>query len=354
MKKKIIINDFIINESVCNLSCKYCLSNDMSNKKKEKINAVSGVLSKEMNVVDRATNVLDVYETYIDADVLQLSGGEIFLNDGILNLVMKKSNRYKYIYILTNGCVIDDYTIDTLSSVGNVVIGLSLDGHTLDMNQYRFKEKKILDVIMSNISKMHKKQIPIIVNSVIHDMNVNGYHDFLKFLADGFPNVGVFPIAMRGESAERFKPSTDDLRILMDIANDCGLYGRLRMIPTYFEELYKVLTGMTYTNRCAIPYLATELLDSGILFPCPLFWIGELGNVLSDAPTAVFDKVGKHKVYSVLTRRSGSIPFCRNCFSSYSLFNLYATGVIKEDDLRVVPFLDYEHVGAHIQDILHL
>lgn len=351
MKKKVIINDFIINEKVCNFKCKYCLSNDLPDAEKEYINTVNSALNGELDVVEKAMIVLDIYESYMDADVLQISGGEVFLNEGILRLITKKSEKYKYVYILTNGYLIDEHIASILSDVGNVIIGISLDGHTLDMNSYRFNNHNTFDVIVKNMDLLYQNSIPIIVNPVIHNRNTKNLHEFLAYLANVFPGVGVFPIALRGEGVKKFKPSIDDLHILNDIASDDGLQNRLRVLPIYFEELYKAMTGMPNTRRCMVPNFTTELFDSGALFPCPLFWIGGLGNIISEPPSEIFEKIRGNKIYSILTKHSGFIPFCRDCFTSYSLFNLYLTGAISENQLKVVPYLDYNEIGMNIQHI---
>jgi len=118
----------------CNLSCTYC-STDTSDYLKNNTNYqadnVNSVLSKSRQIID--TKILQI-----------VGGGEIFLIDQFENWVLEQASYYTTVFILTNGVLASEKQIDFLAQIPNIHFGLSLDGHRLEMNHYRFKKKKYL------------------------------------------------------------------------------------------------------------------------------------------------------------------------------------------------------------------
>jgi len=93
---------------------------------------------------------------------------------------------YSTVFILTNGVSVCEKRIDFLAQITNLHFGLSLDGHDLKMNHYRFKNKTTFDKVMSNFNKLGQSSVPVQINMVMHDLN-NGINDSITLIS---PCVG--------------------------------------------------------------------------------------------------------------------------------------------------------------------
>jgi len=174
-KKELLINDYVIDAKLCNLKCTYCLCDHKCNThlKESKVQKV-----KFSSIENKIFNQLNTYEQFIQAEILQLSGGEIFLIQDIVQLLQKKATDYRCIYVFTNGHPLNDKIIAELSHIPNLVLGFSIDGHTLSMNSYRFDRESIFKRIMKNLETVIEHNIPVIINSVLHDRNIKDFKQF--------------------------------------------------------------------------------------------------------------------------------------------------------------------------------
>lgn len=348
-----LINDYIIHEDLCNFKCEYCLGDELDDDYRNQINGAEKKLEKRSysSISQKVMEQLEKYETYVDTDILQLSGGELFMIDGIIELIKAKSPHYKSIYILTNGYLLDEKLIEELSKIPNLIIGLSLDGHTLEMNSYRFKNEKILNKILDNLKTIIHHSIPLMVNSVLHKKNIKPYKSFLHYLASLSADICVMPISVRGNRAKYFCIEDSDLHLLADIANDQPLHKKLNIIPKYFEELYHILKSGKKRTGCWIPLVATEMFNTGNITPCPLYWVKDIGNIDTDNAEEIFSKIGEDSIYELLVKKPVRVPFCKKCFSSYDLINLYFEGEIDLKELAKVPIFNSEEILNKIKDL---
>jgi len=353
-RKNLLINDYIIHENLCNFRCAYCLGDDLDDSYRNNINSKESKAQKInfSSLENKVFNQLNTYEKFVKAEVLQLSGGEIFLIQDIVKLIKKKAPDYRYIYILTNGYPLDDQIIGELSDISNLVLGFSLDGHTISMNTYRFNNNSVLERILKNLKSVIKHSIPLIINSVLHDKNIKNFKEFLLYLSELSQTVCPLPIALRGKRAEQFKIAESDLDILLDIGTDEELSNRLiNIIPYYFKALYEHLATQKKQIGCWIPNVATEMFHTGDVSPCPLFWIDNIGNIEKENPEAVFSKIMDHKIYKLLVRKPVRLEFCQKCFSSYDLINLFFESLIPLDELKKVPIFSDQYMLDKIQEL---
>lgn len=349
-KKKMLMSDYIIHEDLCNFKCEYCLGDEVSSDYNNIINSTVSI-DQKCKFTNELSSALDIYEFHVDADILQISGGELFLIKNIIELIKLKSSLYKKIYILSNGFLLNQQLIEQLSLINNVVIGISLDGHTLEMNTYRFKKVEILNIILQNISLLTKNSIPVVINSVLHDKNTKDFKDFMYYLADVSSDICVLPISIRGERAARFRANSQDFEILLNIAQDTELTKIVNFVPAYFEALYYQLKNKKKSIGCWVPLFATELFHTGELSPCPLYWLSSLGNIRTSDAENIINKIGNDKIYRLLVRKPVRMSFCHNCFSSYDLINLYFQDKLPIEFLKRIPFYNHVDILQNITDL---
>jgi len=158
------------------------------------------------------------------------------------------------------------------------------------------------------------------------------------------------PIALRGEHGGEFKIAQKDLDILLDIATEQQLSGRLNIIPYYFKALYEHLVTGKKQIGCWVPNLASEMFDTGDVGPCPLFWIENIGNIEKEHPETVFSKIMNHRIYKLLVRKPVRLEFCQQCFYSYDLMNLFFESLIPLDELKKVPIFNDPTILNKLQD----
>jgi len=352
-RKELLVNDYIIHENLCNFKCAYCLGDELDDSYQNNINSKepNAQKIKFSSLENKIFSQLNTYEKFVHAEILQLSGGEIFLIQDIIQLIKKKAADYRYIYVLTNGHPLNDKIIGELSNISNLVLGFSLDGHTLSMNSYRFNRDAILKRILKNLKSVINHNIPVIINSVLHDQNIKDFRQFLLYLSELSETICPLPITVRGGHAGQFKIAEKDLDILLDIATDEQLAGRLNIIPNYFKALYEHLMTGKKQIGCWVPNMATEMFHTGDVSPCPLFWIENIGNIEKESPEAVFSKIMDHRIYELLVRKPVRLEFCQKCFSSYDLINLFFENLIPLDELKKVPIFSDQTILNKLQEL---
>src|SRR5688572_30444314 len=108
-----LMNDFVVQEHVCNLRCNYCLNfeNELKGTKPwvpfESIN-----LQKEGKGFTRAREVLDICRQRGDAPILRFSGGEILAIAGSTEFIERVAPDWEKVQILTNATLLSPQTVD--------------------------------------------------------------------------------------------------------------------------------------------------------------------------------------------------------------------------------------------------
>lgn len=337
----IIMNDYIVHENLCNLHCQYCLGQDAEDYCKDLINSDEKANIKvryDSNCNIKKTQ--DIYEQYIKAEIFQISGGELFMIENISEFIAEKSSKYEKVLVLTNGVLLNEKIIKKLAACNNISVAISLDGHTQEMNSYRFQSIQVLARIIENMKILIKYNIPIVINTVLHNRNIDGIKDFLYFLSEMSGNISVFPIILRGKASLIHNIGTEKTNIFLEIAEDNVLAEKLAIVPEYFREIYHVYKTGFKSFKCYANMFATETFNNGEVMCCPLNWMKSMGNIFENSPEEIFENLGEDGIYHLLMKKSQSLKSCRNCLSHYDVINMYLDSVIDLKTLRKVEFLN--------------
>jgi len=325
----------------CNLSCAYCStdSSDFLKNNNPDTDSINKVLSKSRHIID--TKILKI-----------VGGGEIFLVEQFENWVIKQAPYYTSVFILTNGVSVCEKRIDFLAQITNIHFGLSLDGHNLKMNHYRFRDSKAtFDKVMSTFNKLGQSSVPIQINMVMNDLNCSYFIDYIKFLQDTnyALNLHTSPLMYKNSNQRKIQNNAW-IKQLETLLNDYESFSDILLPKKYYELLHTYYTDKGIRNlRCYIPFFMLQLFSTGELTSCPIVWNTNLGNILKIDPNAF--NLYEQKIYTLLNQPKPRLPFCKNCISSYDIFNLFMDGQIAIDEIQKIRLFSPPDIANRIADI---
>jgi MoaA/NifB/PqqE/SkfB family radical SAM enzyme len=331
---------FVPNRS-CNLNCTYCntgLSDFLKNNNNYHADDVNKLLSKSRDIVD--TKILKI-----------VGGGEIFLIEEFENWVIKQAPYYTSVFILTNGVSVCEKRIDFLAKISNIHFGLSLDGHNLKMNHYRFKNKTTFDKVMSTFNKLGQSSVPMQINMVMHDLNCDQFIDYIKFLQDtNYPlNLHTSPLMYKNSNQTKIQNNAW-IKQLETLLNDYESFSNMLLPKKYYELLHTYYTDKGIRNlRCYIPFFMVQLFSTGNLTSCPIVWNANLGNILKIDPNTF--NLYEQKIYTLLNQPKPRLPFCKSCISSYDIFNLFMDSQIAIDEIQKIRLFSPPDIANRIKEI---
>lgn len=331
---ELLFNDFVINKNVCNLRCKYCLSNEAP----DWINSSMKIL--EYKECDEWSNMLNKvvrsYNEIFDARILRISGGELFLIKNIEEFINICGQQYEAVQIITNGCFITEERLLRLKNIKNCCIHFSLDGHTESLNSYRTTNPYTLKEILNNIDTAAKMGFYVEIGTVLNNMNTSNYLEFVKYIHENCSgHIKMYPFPVRGKIAETLFPKEKDVECFKTVIDQYKTFSNVLAPKAYLLEVYEILTKRKRTQQCFMPFVSIQLFDDGSLSPCPNSWSVNMANVLNDRDVKF--KILNEKIYRLFLQKRPRIKSCRDCYTSMDIVNLYLLGKIKDEELLKIP-----------------
>jgi MoaA/NifB/PqqE/SkfB family radical SAM enzyme len=241
----IVINWLISNK--CNSKCKYCYASDVIDK------------NFKSNNIKNITKAILSYNPL----AIVLSGGEPLLEKNKLVEAIELIGGKAGIILDTNGLIYDKELIKIFKKY-NVVIRVSLDSLHNETNDkvrpQRTKRKNSLNIIIDNIVKYKKNDIPILMQTVITSVNKNTIDDMYKKLpALKINGWRLFSVASPNEEKEA------------GTFNEVMLFGRTKTIKEAqvdIQEKLKIFADDHVSNSdytLDVVYKADTIKNSVIL-----------------------------------------------------------------------------------------
>lgn len=347
-KKFWLVNDLVISEENCNMTCTYCLT-DASEFKVKHLNhplrKPPVKLTYEDDFKEQIDQVTDEALKNFDISILKVSGGEVMLIDKIMEFLKKESSKYKVLQILTNGMNLNERIIDEFKSWGNVVLQISIDHHTLEGNSHRFSNQRLQDRLLDKIDLVVKKGIPLELYCVLNNKSTGVLDTFLDYLLKyKEKDIMIFPFPVRGPIKDLFYPEKEQFSVIEKVVNNFEKYKDILPPLPYMKRLHSFFTEGGRTFGCYLSRMVFGSFNDGSVTACPNIWFNHLGNLIHDESKHVLDKVENTRFYKLLNAPKPRLDACKSCYTPWDMLSLYIEDLITIDELCESPM--YRHMDV--------
>lgn len=360
MEHKYLVSDFVIFEDVCNGQCKYCITgssffkenhetlrqNDNLKFRNSKLREFDNTYSDGSRLRNNIDSIISSIKENADSFILKISGGEIFLIKGIVDFIEAVAKDFHRIQIITNGFLLQSSLIERLSKISNLSLQISMDGHNLELNRYRVRDSVLQNRLNNTIKECCSYNIPVEINCVITDANLDKLYEFADFL-NQYDNVLFLPYLIRGSNREAFLPKREQISGLGAIIRDYEKYKNILPPKAYLEALYNFILDYSKGDKCYLPRLIYQCFDDGTLTPCSNIWFKSFGNIL-DNPKPVFNRLSEDSFYDVIDKHMKVLEHCRYCFTPWEIVNLYLDNRITEQEMRRIYLYDNDEIISYL------
>jgi len=361
-KIPLLVNDFVIFEDICNFKCSYCLTPNSTLKKDSRPTKpdILSRLGKSKNYLWYEANtgigedinkVLDGIESCVDAPILKISGGEVFLIKNIVELFKEKAVHYSNLQVLTNGSLLNEELIREMAEISNINVQFTLDGHTIEMNHYRVKNQNIQNRLLRNIDLLIKYGIPLEINCVLTNKNTGYLDRFMEYLLKYEGKLLLLPYPVRGPLRWKYFPLPKQIKTLEKIVGNYAYYQGILPPKVYLIKLIEFLVKKKRTFRCDLPGCMFQSFNDGIVTPCPNVWTVVLGNVLLEESEDVFKRLGQERIYKLMLNERFCAPFCRQCYTPWDIINLYFQNNISIQTLCKIPLYNKPKIKRRLEKL---
>ncbi|MCP4153504.1 MAG: radical SAM protein [bacterium] len=339
-KRNVLLTNIIIQPMFCDSLCKYCYEKESHLDKLQDGYYYDGELKKRLDTI------VAFSKKYFNSPIIKISGGEIFLMRNLKELVARLLEHYPYVLLQTNGRHLDAEYLDWAVKTRRIFFQISLDGHTMPMNEYRFQEQKHLDTILGAVKHLVKNNMYVELTSVLHNKNIEDYDKYIDFLSQ-LPhdkvenNLKVTPIYIVDDEGQ-FKPKPGQLGSLEYLYKNFRKYKNILPPKIYLKNLITLLKGGTLSYACHNPRVSLSFSDDGFVKACTNILPEEVLNVadiMEGDFAEAYKKFGKTKFQKLLLNTRQRIPLCKNCYNFCSIYNLYFNDLLDQETLTSTYFM---------------
>jgi len=351
-----LVNDLVVMEENCNMTCSYCLTGQSVFKKSHEQKRIfepprPASYADDAPLKARLDGALAAVEKNLALPVIKVTGGEILLIRGVVDFLERLAERYEIVVIQTNGVRLDADLLRRIRGWGNACLQISLDASDYEGNSHRSRTREEHAHALARIGDALQSEIGVEIYAVLNDRSLPRLECTLKWFAARRGNVVVCPFPVRGPDRDTFFPHRDDVEVLRSVVLGYERYAGVLPPRAYMLRLLRFFDEGGRTFRCHLPRFAFTTFDDGGLTPCPNIWFTSLGNVLQSDPEAAIAAIGTTAFHQVLTAERPRIAACKGCFTPWDLLSMYVDGEISLDELCRVPMYAGPRSRARIQEI---
>ena len=351
----LLANDLVMNEDSCNLSCSYCLTGQSNFKDGHLDQRIFDPPQRddcgpESDLGRRIRLVLDAGRSAHDPPVVKLTGGEVFLLRGIVDLIEEVADSYESLVVQTNAALISEKMLDRLAAVDNLVLQVSLDSVGFDGNSYRVGSQQIHERLVRRIERCLDTMPFVEIYTVINDRSIDHLMGLASYLS-GWDGVRFFPFPVRGPSSAAYAPKPEQHIAIAELIEAWDDLGPALPHRAYAERLGRFYEEGTRTFACHVPRFVVSSFSDGVLTPCPNIWFSDLGNLIDD-PEGASRAIGTTRFYDVLLQPRPRIDACKGCFTPWDTLSMLVEGEMTLDEITSDPPYNGPRSRRRLQDIL--
>jgi len=361
--RRYLVNDLVAMEDVCNANCSYCITGSSSFKTKHNLKFCEDKLDFHLEKLlddensyqegrqfkERLDKVTEILKETTNPFILKVSGGEILLVKGIQNFIEKQAPLYKRMQVLTNGILLNDELLRCFVHIPNFSLQISMDGHTLELNNYRVKSEALQNKLLKVLALCNEYKINLEINCVLTDRNIEAIYDFAQYLKQ-YDNVLLQPYPVRGKFREKFIPHKNQLSGLRRLLAEYDDLDKILPPKKYLEELVSFLELGERSKGCSIPSIIYQAFDDGIITPCPNIWYKSFGNIL-EAEDEVIGKMNNDPFYKITNRKQAVLEECKHCFTPWDMLDLFIKGEISIDEISKIHLYNDPEILAYLKEM---
>lgn len=333
-KRQVLLTNLLIKQDHCDSFCKYCYHN--------KVDGYTGdnsVYTYAGELKEHIDHILDFSDRYFRSPVIKICGGEIFLMTNLKEFVEKLLERYPYVLIQTNGKHLNDKTLEWIIGLKRVMLQISMDGHLLSMNRYRFDTQEILDKLLYALGVLKANDVYVELTSVLNKLNTERYEEFLDYL-DRLPGgkrrncMKATPILLIDKTNE-YKAGIEAIKKIESLTVPNKYANILPPLP-YMKNLYRLMQGERVKYQCFNPLISVNYLETGEMKGCTNILPEDelnVGNILTDQEQDIIEAFGNTKFQKLLVNTKQWMPLCKKCFNFCSIYNLYMNDTLTLEEL---------------------
>ena len=249
MKKFLL--DILGMTNFCNLNCNYC---DWDKRAKFPLSESHlASMRQHLGLIKKFAD-----EHFPEIVLVEYAGGEPFVYPQIVNEVFETFPD-KWIRVITNGVQLQEQHLDWAVKHNKTIIGLSLDGHSAQLNASRFKPK-IFPKVIENVDRIVERGLPLMLLCTIHKQNIDGFADYVSWIENKYSKAIsegklVLPAHLViSYSKDNGTPSDKQIENLVKfIDTQLDEHPLLNKIRKHYESLSNLLRNKTRKILCNIP-----------------------------------------------------------------------------------------------------
>lgn len=354
--KNLLANDLVVQEDNCNLSCKYCLTGQ-SNYKEGHLDKLifqpprKSDCGSGSSLRARIDSIIKTSTQQMGLPILKITGGEIFLVKGMMEMIEEISPRFATLVVQTNGVLVTQEYLERLSALGNICLQISLDGTSYEANAYRSNTRDLHEKIYSRLDRIFKFGIPTEIYCVLNDKSMPELENTLNELKQYGEHLSVFPFPVRGPDATEFQIKPEQSAVLRSVWERYESFQPIMPPKAYWRRLMRFYEEGGRNFSCHLPRFAFTTFDDGFVTSCPNIWFNKIGNIVTEEVTPVVNKIGNTPFHQLLLAPKPRLDACRGCFTPWDTLSMFMDGEISLDEICSTPMYGAPAVRVRLQEI---
>ncbi|HLJ27723.1 MAG TPA: radical SAM protein [Candidatus Angelobacter sp.] len=354
--KNLLANDLVIQEDNCNLSCRYCLTGQSTYKEGHLDKMIFQPPRKSdcapgSTLRARIDRIIQTSTDRMNLPILKITGGEIFLVKGMMEMVEELSAHFATLVVQTNGVLVTPNYLERLAALGNICLQISLDGTSYEANAYRSNTRDLHTKIYSRLDAIFKFGIPTEIYCVLNNQSLPELASTLNDLKQYGEHLSVFPFPVRGPDSSQFQVTPEQISVLSTIWEHYDDFQPVMPPRAYWQRLMRFYHEGGRNFSCHLPRFAFTTFDDGFVTSCPNIWFNKIGNMVTQETETVVESVGNTPFHQILLAPKPRLDACKGCFTPWDTLSMFMDHEITLDELCSTPMYRASAVRQRLQEI---